>query len=168
MPDEVDPRDEQFDPRRGPIYVRGDAAEPKRKVLSWLRPGESTGGSTLSRVLNALALLRIPATCCSGAWGFLESWPAGWRAHPTALGVVARSTHAEAVSGGATVSMYRCEQCRRLSVRSGGSAPPWAVMDPGPLPVPDSAEDDEHYRQLYRSLNPVPLRAIEHTAQWTI
>ena len=36
MPEEVDPADEMFDPRRGPIYVRGDGAEAKLKVLSWL------------------------------------------------------------------------------------------------------------------------------------
>ena len=36
MPEEVDPADEMFDPRRGPIYVRGDGAEARLKVLSWL------------------------------------------------------------------------------------------------------------------------------------
>jgi hypothetical protein len=36
MPEDVDPRDEAFDPRRGPIYVREDGSEPGRKVLSWL------------------------------------------------------------------------------------------------------------------------------------
>jgi len=45
MPEGVDPRDEQFDPRRGPIYVRCEGAEPKRKVLSWLHEA-STGDST--------------------------------------------------------------------------------------------------------------------------
>ena len=36
MPEEVDPADEMFDPRRGPVYVRVDGAEAKLKVLSWL------------------------------------------------------------------------------------------------------------------------------------
>ena len=36
MPEEVDPADEMFDPRRGPIYVRGDGAEARLRVLSWL------------------------------------------------------------------------------------------------------------------------------------
>src|SRR5205814_3806668 len=36
MPEEVDPADEMFDPRRGPVYVRCDGAEAKLKVLSWL------------------------------------------------------------------------------------------------------------------------------------
>ena len=29
MPEDVDPADEMFDPRRGPIYVRGDGAEAR-------------------------------------------------------------------------------------------------------------------------------------------
>jgi hypothetical protein len=36
IPDGVDPRDGAFDPRRGPIYVRLDGAEPRRKVLNLL------------------------------------------------------------------------------------------------------------------------------------
>ena len=32
---------------------------------------------------------------------------------------------------------------------------------------PASEEDDDHYRHLYRSLNPVPLSASEHTGQLT-
>src|SRR5262249_38050060 len=31
--------------------------------------------------------------------------------------------------------------------------------------VPTADEDDDHYRFLYRNLNPVPLAAKEHTAQ---
>ena len=36
MPEGVAANDEAFDPRRGPIYVRGTGPEPKRKVISWL------------------------------------------------------------------------------------------------------------------------------------
>lgn len=36
MPEDVDPRDEGFDPRRGPIYLRGLGSDPKRKVISWM------------------------------------------------------------------------------------------------------------------------------------
>ena len=65
--------------------------------------------------------------------------------------------------------MYRCRQCRRLasvSVRDvcttigcGGILEKYAV--------PAAGEDDDHYRYLYRSLNPVPLSASEHTGQLT-
>jgi Zn-finger nucleic acid-binding protein len=35
------------------------------------------------------------------------------------------------------------------------------------LTVPTAEYDDNHYRELYRSMNPVPMIAREHTAQWT-
>ena len=48
------------------------------------------------------------------------------------------------------------------------SARPWAAA--GCLDEytrPRRGEDDDHYRHLYRSLNPVPLSASEHTGQLT-
>jgi hypothetical protein len=65
--------------------------------------------------------------------------------------------------------MYRCRQCRRLasvSVRDvcttigcGGLLEKYVVSAAG--------EDDDHYRNLYWSLNPVPLSANGHTGQLT-
>ena len=37
----------------------------------------------------------------------------------------------------------------------------------GPPRPGDRADDDEHYRALYRQTAPVSLTAREHTAQWT-
>ena len=80
MPDDVDPRDEHFDPRRGPIYVRAEAAEPKRKVLSWLPTrGMNRRLDYVTRVLKAAGSAADPARCCRDAGG---SWKAsgmgGW------------------------------------------------------------------------------------------
>ena len=64
MPEGVDPRDEQFDPRRGPIYVRGEAAEPKRKVLSWLPTrGVNRRLDYMARLLKALGSSADPRDC---------------------------------------------------------------------------------------------------------
>ena len=55
MPEEVDPADEMFDPRRGPVYVRVDGAEAKLKVLSWLPTrGVNKRLDYLSRVLTVI------------------------------------------------------------------------------------------------------------------
>jgi hypothetical protein len=55
MPEDVDPADEIFDPRRGPVYVRGDGAEAKLKVLSWLPTrGVNKRLDYLRRLLAAL------------------------------------------------------------------------------------------------------------------
>ena len=81
MPEEVDPRDEHFDPRRGPIYVRGEAAEPKRKVLSWL---PTRGVQPAARLYGPGAEGRgssaDPRAVLSGCWRFLESLRDGWLA----------------------------------------------------------------------------------------
>ncbi len=58
-PEGVDPRDEAFDPRRGPIFVRLTGAERTRKVLSWVPTrGVNRRLDFLRRVLAALVLQR--------------------------------------------------------------------------------------------------------------
>jgi hypothetical protein len=172
MPDEVDPRDEHFDPRRGPIYVRAEAAEPKRKVLSWLPTrGMNRRLDYLTRVLKAMGSPADPREVLHGCWRFLESHRDGWLAatHDGRLGVVRQVDHTwlRLAPVGSDDVMYRCRQCRRLasvSVRDvcttigcGGVLEKYVV--------PAAGEDDDHYRYLYRSLHPVPLSASEHTGQ---
>ncbi len=174
MPDEVDPRDEHFDPRRGPIYVRAEAAEPKRKVLSWLPTrGMNRRLDYMTRVLKATASPADPREVLRGCWRFLEGHRDGWLAitHDGRLGVVRQMDHTwlRLAPVGPDDLMYHCRQCRRLasvSVRDvcttmgcGGALEKYAV--------PAAGEDDDHYRHLYRSLHPVPLSASEHTGQLT-
>jgi hypothetical protein len=174
MPEGVDPRDEQFDPRRGPIYVRGDKAEPKRKVLSWLPTrGVNRRLDYMARLLTALGSTADPRTVLHGCWRFLESLRDGWLASTSdgRLGLVRQVDHTwlRLSPVGPADVMYRCQQCRRLASVSlrgvcttmgcTGALDEYAVPEPG--------QDDGHYRHLYRSLNPVPLSASEHTGQLT-
>jgi DEAD/DEAH box helicase/Domain of unknown function (DUF1998)/Helicase conserved C-terminal domain len=174
MPDDVDPHDEHFDPRRGPIYVRAESSEPKRKVLSWLPTrGMNRRLDYVARVLKAVGSPADPREVLHGCWRFLEGQRDGWLAMPPAgrLGVVRQVDHTwlRLAPVGPDDVMYRCRQCRRLasvSVRDvcvtigcGGMLEKYVV--------PAAGEDDDHYRHLYRSLNPVPLSASEHTGQLT-
>jgi ATP-dependent helicase YprA (DUF1998 family) len=174
MPEGVDPRDEHFDPRRGPIYVRAESSEPKRKVLSWLPTrGTNRRLDYVTRVLKAADSSADPRDVLHGCWRFLESIRDGWLAttHDGRLGVVRQVDHTwlRLSPVGPADVMYRCQQCRRLasvSVRDICTTMGCA----GPLekyPVPAAEDDDDHYRYLYRSLNPVPLSASEHTGQLT-
>ena len=174
MPEGVDPRDEHFDPRRGPIYVRGDAAEPKRKVLSWMPTrGINRRLDYMARVLKAADVSADPHEVLRGCWRFLEGLRGGWLAtdHDGRLGVVRQVDHTWLRLSPVEPAdvMYRCQQCRRLaSVSVRGVCTTMGCA--GPLEeysVPAPAEDDDHYRYLYRSLNPVPLGASEHTGQLT-
>jgi hypothetical protein len=173
-PEGVDPRDEAFDPRRGPIYVRCNGAERKRKVLSWLpSKGVNRRHDYLRRVLTRVAHGQDPIPLLQGAWRVLTEGVVDWllRTREPGIGIVHQVDHAlltgRPVNSGE--SLWRCSLCRRVapvSVRGvcptmncNGQLLPWRPLELG--------RDDDHYRTIYREMAPIPLRVQEHTAQWT-
>jgi len=171
MPEEVDPADEMFDPRRGPIYVRGDGAEARLKVLSWL-PTRGIN-KRLDYLRRLLAVLGAEETdtreMLAGCWRALTALRGGWlrSAALPRIGQVHQVDHswltlAPDSSGG---EVWQCDVCRRLAAISlRGVCPTLGCA--GRL-GPARSGDDEHYRALYRRTAPVSLTAREHTAQWT-
>jgi len=174
MPEEVDPADEMFDPRRGPIYVRGDGAEAKLKVLSWLPTrGVNKRLDYLRRLLAVLGAGGTDAReVLAGCWRALTALRDGWlrSAALPRIGQVHQVDHSWLALGPGTPGapggeLWQCEVCRRLSAVSlRGVCPTLGCA--GRL-VPARTDDDEHYRALYRRTAPVSLTAREHTAQWT-
>lgn len=182
MPEGVAPDDEAFAPRRGPVYVRESGPDPKRKVISWL-PGQGSNRRVdyLRRLLDRLGVTGpslTPEDLLRGAWKLLTGLGGGregegWLCSDSdrVLGTVWRVDHTALLLApvGAHAPLHQCDSCRRLhpvSVR--GVCP--TLNCPGtlhPFTPPAPEEDDDHYRRLYRSLNPVVLRAQEHTAQWS-
>ena len=81
MPEGVDPRDEAFDPRRGPIYVRADAAEAKRKVISWMPTrGVNRRLDYVTRLLATVSSPADPREVLRGSGGSSKaSATAGWQ-----------------------------------------------------------------------------------------
>ena len=61
--------------------------------------------------------------------------------------------------------IFECELCRRESPRSVRGI--CTTLGCGGKLVPVTSAGDDHYRHLYRTLNPVPMKAREHTAQLT-
>ena len=172
MPEDVDPRDEHFDPRRGPIYVRAEAAEPKRKVLSWLPTrGMNRRLDFVARVLTAAASSADPRNVLHGSWRFLEHLRNGWllTTQDSRLGVVRQLDHTWLRLSPVRPDdvIYRCQQCRRLAAVSvlGVCTTIGCAGTLKAYSVPAAVADDDHYRNLYRSLSPVPLSASEHTGQ---
>jgi hypothetical protein len=177
MPEEVDPADEMFDPRRGPVYVRGDGAEAKLKVLSWLPTrGVNKRLDYLRRLLAALGQQGAapdPRDVLAGCWRALTAAADGWL-HPVALprlGQVHQVDHTWLTlsPGGQT---WRCTVCRRITTTAlRGVCPTLGCtgeLVPGNADgVPGTDGEDSHYRTLYQQTAPVPLTAREHTAQWT-
>lgn len=173
-PDGVDPKDEAFDPRRGPIFVRLTGAERNRKVLSWLPTrGVNSRLNYLRRVLAALGRPEDPLPLLHGMWRLLTESAVDWLRATTerTLGVVHQVDHTLLTCHphGPGEQVWQCTLCRRLSpvnvraicptMNCAGELQPW--------PLPDPEDDENHYRTLYRSMNPVPLTVLEHTAQLT-
>jgi DEAD/DEAH box helicase/Domain of unknown function (DUF1998)/Helicase conserved C-terminal domain len=172
----VDLREVAFEPRRGPIYVRGAGADAKRKVLSWAPTrGRNRRSDYLDRVFRRMGSTVDVPEFLGGLWRFVsagDGFVAPWLAHTTVQGVgpVAQvdpsAIRAELID--TNTEMWRCGTCRRVSrynvagvcetFRCEGILASWSL--------PEDAQDPDHYRYLYRSPNVVPLSAFEHTAQW--
>lgn len=173
MPEEVPPNHEIFAPRLGPIFARQSGPEARRKVLSWA-PGRGANRRIdyLRRVLAALGAPDDSAALLDGVWRFLTSSTIDWLkpTTPQGLGTVYQLDHEllRIVQPGEDVVVYRCARCRRMapgSVR--GVCPAMACSGELVAFAKDvSDEGNAHYRSIYTGMNPVPLRAIEHTAQW--
>jgi hypothetical protein len=171
MPEEVDPADEMFDPRRGPIYVRSDGAEARLRVLSWL-PTRGVN-KRLDYLRRLLAAVGEPGSgmdardVLAGCWRALCAAPDGWL-HATALprlGQVHQVDHTWLTLSSGGSELWRCSLCRRVTTAAlRGVCPTLGCT--GEL-VARPADDDGHYRALYRQTAPVSLVAREHTAQWT-
>ncbi|MDQ2811450.1 MAG: DEAD/DEAH box helicase [Actinomycetota bacterium] len=171
MPEEVDPADEMFDPRRGPIYVRGDGAEAKLKVLSWL-PTRGVN-KRLDYLRRLLAAIGGPASgadardVLAGCWRALSAARDGWlrAAALPRLGQVHQVDHTWLTLSPGSGDIWQCSLCRRVTTAGlRGVCPTLGCA--GEL-VAGRADDDSHYRALYQQTAPVPLVAREHTAQWT-
>lgn len=171
MPDGVDPRDEAFDPRRGPIYLRENGSEPTRKILSWL---PTRGGNRrldyVSRILRALGSQADPAEALRGCWRFITQPTEGWLTSQTLrqVGTVRQLDHTWLelyLANGQ--EQFACDRCQRITSTSVRGVCPTLGCDGSvhPFQLPTPQTDDNHYRELYRALNAVPMEAKEHTAQ---
>lgn len=175
MPEQVAPDDEVFAPRLGPIHARLEGPTPQRKVLSWL-PGRGTNRRLdfVSKLLHSVGSSAEPRGLLAGIWKFLLSdrTPVDWLRQDTMqnLGHVSQVDHELLRMSwiGAPNSVWRCSICRRIApVSIRGVCP--ALRCAGQLQPfsPDAEGDENHYRHTYRTMKPVPLKALEHTAQWS-
>lgn len=176
MPDNVPPNHEIFAPRLGPITVRLDGPEAKAKVLSWL-PGRGTNRRVgyLTKILAALGSDADPTALLRDIWTRMLTAGSGvdWltSSAPRGLGVVWQVNH-DALTFELVderTSVFQCSSCERIAPISVRDVCPAAGCDGtlAPFTPPAATENErEHYRAIYRGMRPVPLSAIEHTAQW--
>jgi hypothetical protein len=184
FPDNVDPRDEAFAPRNRELFMRGERADAKNGIFSWIPTrGNNRRLDILTRLLARTTDLpeeerqMVATETLRGIWQHLTDARSVWRDHLPSenqrrVGVIHRLSHHfwEVVPlVEAAESIYRCSRCRSLShINVRGVCP--AYRCDGTLEPVDGAAPDwvqNHYRHLYQFLVPIPLSAEEHTAQWT-
>lgn len=182
MPEDVPPNSPIFEPRTGPIYVRGDGSDAKKKVLSWLpTTGTNRRIDYLTRVLDGIGAASVaPRGLLDAIWTALDpgsvvgdDGPHSWFTvvSPKDLGPVRRLNHERFRIRPVEEheQLFRCGRCRRLTgvsvrgvcptLRCDGRLEPWVR--------PRAVDERDHYRHLYLDTKPVPMKVMEHTAQWT-
>jgi superfamily II DNA/RNA helicase len=186
FPDSVSPEDEFFAPRNREYYFRGNGSNRRRHISSWapsakgvlnsrldflVRLGDQLGlGRTredcnriLKQIWSRSLKLHDPASCWNDLFSDIvlpgedvvyRLKPRFWELRP---GVI-----------DAKVSWYYCNTCHNLTLLNlRGVCPTYRCE--GQLRHCDPAElfQDNHYRRLYTSIEPINLVAKEHTAQLT-
>ncbi len=184
FPANVDPRSAAFEPRNVELFVR-DVSEPKSHVLGWNARARSRSNRRedyLSRVLqrrlgcDQATAKPIAQDTLKGLWRWLTDRSSFWRdyivpASVRNLGTAYRLDHRmwEWVPvEHAACPIYRCSRCAYVAYTSLSGVCPMYGCD-GTLVRIDGSDDawgQNHYRHLYQSLELIPLRAQEHTAQW--
>jgi len=175
MPENVSPADDAFAPRFGPIYARKQGPEARHKVLAWL-PARGTNRRVdyVTKILAKLGRSDDANSILGKVWDYLTAvtTPVDWLAktQQKGLGELRQVDHElirfRLVSEDATV--YLCDTCHRVvpvSVR--GVCPALSCAGTlSPFAPPPTLADRDHYRAIYRGMYPVPLKVMEHTAQW--
>lgn len=182
-PEHVDPTDPAFAPRNRQYFMREDQANGKANIFSWVPTrGSNRRLDLLERLLGRIAPelpteVRRPQAmeALRQMWKHITERRSAWTDHLVAQnvpphGVLYRLSHDfwELVPLVGEMG-YRCDRCRTITSLNLLNLCPTNGC-PGTLhPLDPEAPGllHNHYRALYRGLDPIPFSAEEHTAQWT-
>ncbi len=184
FPDQVSPDDEIFAPRNREYYFRENGSSSRKHIFSWSSPGKGKLNRRLDfllRLSKNIAGQELSIAQCQevlhGVWKTLGLHQENsiWKDYFSVSniegeGVVYRLYYNfwELRPGivDPHVKWYRCNVCGNVTLHNlKGVCPIYrcnGFLEPC---APSEALRDNHYRQLYLSLIPMPLVAEEHTAQ---
>ncbi|MCB8936407.1 MAG: DEAD/DEAH box helicase [Candidatus Promineofilum sp.] len=185
FPDGVEPTDDFFAPRNRPYFLTRQLSPGKASrsyaLQGWLpRRGANTRTELLEKLLARVAPdmhvseHRAEATrVLNGLWEWLHSgpWAKAWHTGPNKGDGPVYQLDAdrwEWSAVGDEDTVWRCGRCRHIAPRSlRGLCPVYGCA--GELEPVGAAElqgANQHYRYLYRHLQPAFMTVEEHTAQW--
>lgn len=183
FPDNVNPEDDIFYPRNFSAYFRENGSSTKNHINSWA----SASGNRLNRRLDFILKLSAGSTndkneyakqILSDIWKeslfkngsywreyFLDS-PVQNEGRPYRLKYEMWEIQPGCINP--AIKWYQCDTCGNLSLHNLRNICPTYSCE-GSLKIcdPDEIFRNNHYRQHYLNLNPMPLVAEEHTAQLT-
>lgn len=185
FPEFVSPEDEFFKPRNFEAYFRQNGSSARRHIFAW-SPAKGVMNARIDYLLRLTQRLDQPlayegaATVLDQIWGRsleLHNPASCWRPYFSSVslrdeGVVYRMKpdfwELRATDIDPSVQWYYCDTCHNLALHNlHGTCPTYQCR--GSLTPCDPGEilGTNHYRRLYSHLEPIPLKAEEHTAQLT-
>ncbi len=182
FPDFVDPRSDDFAPRNFEFYVNENDPDPKKHVFSWVpKRGSNRRLDLLMKILRKKSpelgdqeIRELSTEALKGIWRNLTQYP-NWKNHlvskaknlPFQLDYT--SWFLTPLLNREDNKIYQCSKCRNLSAYQVAGVCPTFSCDGTLMQVDQTSSiwKQNHYRQLYQNLLPIPLSAEEHTAQWT-
>jgi len=185
-PDGVDPAQEpEFAPRQRAYFMRENDPDPKRGVFAWMpKRGSNSRLDYLTRLLKSRTDLdehevdRLAREALAGIWRHLtDPGTQIWRDHLVqehlrGAGVVFRLNH-RMYELEPTIDpdsrWHICDRCGNVSPNCvSGVCPTYRCKGHlEPLSESNRHRWDNLYRHIYQELAPIPLKAQEHTAQWS-
>lgn len=181
FPTGVDARAAAFAPRNKELFISNISSDARHGVLGW---APRRGGNRRLDFLRRLLKERVPeveiqqyaSIALEGVWRHLTDAALPWKGYlPTVnlkgVGIVHRVDYrfwewAPVLAG--EPQLYRCSRCQNVTgVNLRDLCPRYACDGKlSPIPPDDPAWQENHYRHLMLNLDPIPLEAQEHTAQW--
>jgi Lhr-like helicase len=170
--------DDIFAPRNRRYFVRHEGSDIKTQIAAWTTTRFNRRLHILSRVLASRS--SIPTEegirdaareALSGIWHHLQSpeWrspltPESDRRRGTVYALNPESWEFVPYS---RPTGYRCTTCRAITGETIDNVCPSYRCSGNVEPLLEGDLADDHYVSLYTKLRPIPLKAEEHTAQWT-
>jgi ATP-dependent helicase YprA (DUF1998 family) len=185
FPEYVSPTDPEFEPRNREFFFRREGSEPKLGIFSWLSSRKGSLNRRRDFILKLAGRVEGPGATPEECDQLLaDIWDRALMKEASPLqpylrrdqlsgqGVVhqLRTDYWEFAVGQSHQSeaWFSCDTCTALTLHNVKGTCPTFRCEGTLIPCsPDDLLSDNHYRYIYRSLNPVPLRAEEHTAQLT-
>ncbi len=173
----VDPRDDYFKPRNRSFSVSERHSDRKKGVLSW-HPVKGTNRRLdyLQRLLEQKApevrdskREELASRVLSGIWRHLTDerglWSPYWASQSEGGMSYALKSDFWHLKPLESPEGHQCSRCGQITMHSVSGVCP-AFSCSGELePLNEAPRATGHYRALYQQMDPLPLRAEEHTAQ---